>query len=79
MGFADFFVPKMGLHIRDCSLHQKDGRKWISFPSKKYVNDDGEEKYRAYLRFEERSIEDQFRKEAIEAIERYCMKESAPF
>ena len=34
LGYADIFVPKMGLEIFGCSLHQKDGRRWVNFPSK---------------------------------------------
>lgn len=72
IGFADFFIPKMGLEIYGCAMFQKDGRRWINFPQKEVTDDMGVKKYFSHIRFKEKSHMDAFSKAAIEAIEKWC-------
>lgn len=72
LGFADFFIPKMGLEIYNCQLFQKDGRRWVMFPQKEYTTGSGEKKYIGLVRFRERGHQDAFSKAAVEAIEKWC-------
>ncbi len=39
-GFLSLTLPS-GLTIHNCSLHQKDGSRWIGFPSRQYSKEDG--------------------------------------
>lgn len=75
LGYADLFVPKMGLEIFGCSLHQKEGRRWVNLPSKEYTNDMGEKKYAPVVRFREKSHTDAFIKLAKESIEKKCAEQ----
>ena len=70
LGFADLFVPAFGLEIYGCSVFQKDGRKWISFPSRETgVDESGKKKYWPHLRFKSRESMDKFSIAALQAIE----------
>ena len=33
-GFADLLLPKAGLVLLECSLHEKDGSAWVNPPAK---------------------------------------------
>lgn len=71
LGFADFFVEKWGLEIKDCQLYQKDNRRWINFPSKEFVNGDGEKVFYQIIKFREKEHANAFAEEAKKAIEMY--------
>jgi hypothetical protein len=34
------FIPS-GLALRDCTLHEKDGRRWIGLPAKPQIDSEG--------------------------------------
>jgi len=37
-----FFTLQFGaLEIRDCTLHEKDGKRWFGFPGRKWEKGDG--------------------------------------
>lgn len=75
LGYADLFVPKMGIEIFGCSLHQKDGRRWINLPSREYTDNKGEKKFFSIIRFPNKAHMEEFSKQAKEAIERKAMIE----
>lgn len=50
LGFADIFVPKWGVEIYGLTYHEKDGKRWVNFPSREYEKD-GEKKRMSYFRF----------------------------
>ena len=54
LGFANFWVPKMGLEIYGCSLHEKEGRRWINLPSREYKDNEGVTKYMPVIRFRDK-------------------------
>jgi hypothetical protein len=39
-GFLDLELPS-GLVLRECSLHERDGKKWIGLPGKPQIDRDG--------------------------------------
>jgi DNA-binding cell septation regulator SpoVG len=63
-GSPDFF-------INDMKLFQKNGRRWVGFPDKKYEKD-GETKYAPYCGFTERC--DEFSNKVIKALDAYCAR-----
>jgi len=70
LGFADIFVPAFSLEIYGCSIFQKDGRNWMSFPSRETgVDDSGKKKYWPYLRFKSRESMDKFSIAVLQAVE----------
>lgn len=72
LGFADVYIPKWGIEIFGISLHMKDGKRWVNFPSKDMKNDAGETKYFPHLRFREKAHMEEFSKRVKEAIEKHC-------
>lgn len=75
MGAASIFVPKWGIEIHGITLHQKDGKRWINFPSRQYEKD-GEKKYMPYFRFPNKDHYSLFCDAVKKAIERHAEKES---
>jgi hypothetical protein len=61
-GFFTVTLPS-GLKIRDCSLHEKNGARWIAFPVKK--NDD---KFAPLIEFTSRGVAENFRRQVIDAL-----------
>ena len=51
LGFADIWVPKMGIEIFGCGLYAKDGRKWINFPCREYKDENGDNQWIPVMRF----------------------------
>lgn len=76
MGKADLFLPNCGMEIFGCLLFQKNGRKWVSLPSKEYTDTNGEKKYAPLLKFRNQKVFEEFIKQSITAIEERCKQES---
>ena len=80
VGGFDLQVPSWGnLVIKKCTLFQKDGRRWISFPSEKVESEDGV-KYYPYLFFEDKGMREAFGEKVLKAIDEYAKnnQESEP-
>jgi hypothetical protein len=60
-----------GLRLIGCTLHEKDGARWISPPAQSYVADDGAKKYKPVVDFTNKAARDRFQASAKEAINRY--------
>jgi hypothetical protein len=69
-GFADLELTRIGLILRDCTLHEKNGKQWISFPAKSFTGQDGETKWQPLVEFAEGADEarKQFMRAALDAI-----------
>jgi hypothetical protein len=75
-GFADLVTPEMRLRIRDASVHESHGRRWVGLPAKPQIDRDGvvrrDERgkilYAAGLQFTDRAAADTFSARAIEAL-----------
>ena len=71
-GFADLYFPKWGVEVKGCTLHMKEGKRWVNFPSKEFDNDKGEKVYMSLIKFESKDHYMAFSREAKEAIELWC-------
>ena len=40
-GFLTLKLLPSGIVLRECSLHEKEGRRWIGLPSKPQIGEDG--------------------------------------
>ena len=77
LGYADFYVFKTGLEIQGCTLHQKEGRRCINFPSKEYTDSKtGEKKYSSIVRFRDKAHMELFTQKAKEAIEKKAAEQT---
>jgi hypothetical protein len=75
-GFATIFIPALHLRIVDCTVHEKNGARWISLPAKAQITKDGTVRrddrgkvaYSTVLEFTDRSTKDAFSERVIAAL-----------
>jgi hypothetical protein len=60
-----------GLRLIGCTLHEKDGARWISLPAQSYTTDDGVKKWKPLIEFTNKVARDRFQAAAKEAIDDY--------
>ncbi|MGA2638446.1 hypothetical protein [Methylocella sp.] len=60
---------KSGLIIRGAMLLEKEGRRWIGFPSKEWTKSDGSKGYFPLLEFASKEVGDNFKKQAVPLAE----------
>lgn len=78
-GFANFRIPKMGVELFGCPVFMKDGRRWMSLPSREFVDQEsGEKKYITVMRFIEKEHNDAFCKAALQAMDSWCEAQKSP-
>ncbi len=70
---CDIEIEEWGLTIRNCTLFDKGGNKWISFPSKKTDGPDGKPKYFSYVTMDKEKKE-RFDKTAIALLDAEAYK-----
>jgi hypothetical protein len=59
IGFFDLQMPS-GLIVRGAMLFEKSGKRWVSFPSEKFVKRDGTVVYTTIIEFVDRATSDRF-------------------
>jgi hypothetical protein len=43
IGFFDLQLPGLGMILRGCMLHEREGKNWIGYPGRPYKKEDGSE------------------------------------
>ena len=78
-GFVDLELTRVGIIIRDCTLHEKGGREWIGFPARSYEAKDGTTAWQPLVEFAEGATEArrQFQEQAVAAIHDFVDKQNA--
>jgi len=77
-GFATIRMTNIGMEIRDCTVHEKDSKKWVGLPSKPYEDPDGNTKYSYIVHFYNDDIWKKFQRAALEALEPHLDKLETP-
>jgi|AmaraimetFIIA100_FD_contig_91_1345034_length_3626_multi_5_in_0_out_0_2 hypothetical protein len=69
-GFVDLELTRVGLVLRDCAWHEKNGKQWVAFPARSYADKDGGTQWQPLVEFADgaRAAREQFQQQAIEAI-----------
>src|SRR5215510_5302073 len=69
-GFVDLELSRVGLALRDCTGHDKNGKEWISFPARSYEGDGGTTRWQPLIEFSQDAgaAREQFQRQAIEAV-----------
>ena len=70
-GFFDVQLTNIGLEIRDATLHEKGGSRWVGLPAKPYNKDDGSQGWNHIVKFYDKARGEQFEKAVLEALEKY--------
>jgi len=50
-GFADLELTRIGLVIKDCTWHLKDGKEWIGLPARSYDDAEGVRRWSPIVEF----------------------------
>jgi hypothetical protein len=58
-GVFDIQMPS-GLIVRGAMLFEKNGKRWVGFPSKEWTKQDGTKSFFPLIEFADRSIADKF-------------------
>jgi hypothetical protein len=69
IGFFDLEMPS-GLIVRGVMLLEKNGKRWINFPSKEFAKQDGTRGFIPLLEFSTREISDRFQGAVLPLAER---------
>jgi hypothetical protein len=68
-GFVDLELTRVGLVLRDCTWHEKNGREWIAFPARSYTDKDGNTQWSPLVEFAAGATEArEVQRQAINAI-----------
>jgi hypothetical protein len=65
--FFDVELPS-GMVLCGCTLHEKEGRRWIGLPAKPYTKDDGSQSWVKIVDFAGRDKAAQFRDLVLPAV-----------
>ena len=72
LGFFDLEMPS-GLIVRGAMLFEKNGKRWVGFPSKEWTKQDGTKGYSPLLEFADRSIADKFQAQVLPVAEKVLL------
>jgi hypothetical protein len=75
-GFADTLIPELHLRIREVTMHESHGKRWIGLPAKAPIgredsvrrDERGKIAYSAILQFTDGATRDAFSQRAIAAL-----------
>ena len=77
IGFGTFRMTNIGLEIRDCPVHERDGERWLQMPSRPYQDQEGNTKYAYILNFYDKERWHQFQETALAALDKYLEQEQS--
>lgn len=77
-GFASIRIPAMCLTIRDCTVNESNGRRWVGLPGKAQIDRegqtirrDGKIQYSAVCQFDSKEVSDAFSAAVLDALDRH--------
>lgn len=74
-GYLSIAVAKWGgFQINDMAYFEMNGKRWINFPSREYLNKDGEKKYAAFNGFTTPEVKQKFQDAVIVALDEWLKK-----
>lgn len=71
---CDVRIVPWKMTLKDVKIFEKGANKWISMPSKEFINEMAEKKYIELISFDNEAIKTRFRDQIMEAIDAYMMK-----
>ncbi|MBL7224691.1 MAG: hypothetical protein ISS59_01040 [Desulfobacteraceae bacterium] len=75
--FVAFELTEIGLEIRDCTLHEKNGKRWIGLPAKPYIKNE-KTLYSYIVAFSDKKDWEHFQRGALAAIDCHLKKVGRP-
>lgn len=68
---CDVHIKPWKLTLIEIKIFEKGANRWITLPSKEYVNEMGEKKYTELLAFDNDVIRSRFRSEILSAVDKF--------
>lgn len=69
-GFLTVELPS-GLVLHDCTVHERDGSRWVGLPRKSYTDRDGAEQWQPVVEIPDRARRDRFSEQVLAALGAY--------
>lgn len=67
-GFCTIVLPS-GLRIKECTVHEKNGSRWLGLPGKPWTKNDGTTSYISILDFANDEARTRFQRLALAAVD----------
>ena len=74
-GFFTATLPS-GLVFHNLMLHEKNGKRWVSFPARSWKNAEGEQQWAPYIEFRDGTTADKFRDGVLVALDKHLAAEA---
>ena len=82
-GFADYLIPTIELHVRDCAVHESHGKQWVQLPARPQLDENrqlireenGRVRYTTILVFDSTEAAYEFNEAALKALETFDITE----
>ncbi len=82
-GFADLLFLAIGLHVRDCAVHEHNGKHWVQLPARPQLDENrelireenGRVRYATILVFDSTEAAYEFNEAALKALETFDITE----
>ena len=68
-GFVDLALPAVGLVLLGCTLHEKNGSRWIGLPARPYQNDQNQICWAQIIDHTSKEARQAFQRAALAAVE----------
>ena len=69
--FLDLLITPGGIEIRDATLHDKSGKRWIGLPAREYKDKDGKQAWAKTVAFPEDRDHWDFQRAALDAMDAF--------
>ena len=84
--FADFLIPGIDLHVRDCAVHESNGKRWVQLPARPQLDqnrelireNNGKVRYATILQFDTTEAAYEFNEAALKALQDYDVGFTGP-
>ncbi len=75
-GFLNLTITPPGIEIREATLHEKGGKRWIGLPAKPYTDREGKQAWNKIVSFPDNADYSDFQRAALDAVDSYQGGES---
>jgi hypothetical protein len=73
-GFFTAVLPS-GLVLHDLMLHERNGARWVGFPSREWKDAEGNRQFACLIDFSSRATANRFREQVLDALDAYLEAE----
>jgi hypothetical protein len=71
LGFLSIRLSAIGITIREVALHEKNGKRWVSFPARSYKREDGAVGWESLIEYISDEARQEFQNAALAAVDEF--------